>query len=147
MNLESDVYKFGGVLMALISRDKNTEHDELIDKFTKAYETDKSGKAMFDHDITAEKDTALLEEIGRLALQCTILKGDEMVKRPTMKEVVAHLRMLRRSWKERTTGADTQVNETESRSLMSVEPRLPNLMRHLFGYRRISPSDPIVTCF
>jgi len=147
MNLESDVYKFGGVLMALINRDKNTEHDELIDKFTKAYETDKSGKAMFDHDITAEEDVALLEEIGRLALKCTILKGDEMVRRPTMKEVVAHLRMHRRSWKERTTGADTQVNETESRSLMSVEPRLPNLMRHLFGYRRICPSDPIVTCF
>jgi len=147
MNLECDVYKFGGVLMALISRDKNTDHDELINKFTKAYETDKSGKAMFDHDITAEKDTALLEEIGRLALQCTILKGDEMVKRPTMKEVVAHLRMLRRSWKERTTGADTQVNETDARSLMPAEPRLPNLMRHLFGYRRISPSDPIVTCF
>ncbi|PVH34378.1 hypothetical protein PAHAL_8G208800 [Panicum hallii] len=147
INLERDVYKFGGVLMALISRDKNTDHDELIIKFTKAYETDKSGKAMFDHDITSEEDIGLLEEIGRLALQCTILKGDEMVKRPTMKDVVAHLRMLRRSWKERTTEAGTQVNETDARSLMSVEPRLPNLMRHLFGYRRISPSDPIITCY
>uniref|UniRef100_K3ZNE0 Protein kinase domain-containing protein n=1 Tax=Setaria italica TaxID=4555 RepID=K3ZNE0_SETIT len=99
-NLESDVYNFGGVLMALICRDKNTDHDDLIVKFTEAYETDKSGKAMFDRDITAEDDITLLEEIGRLALQCTILKGDEMVKRPTMKEVAAHLGMLRKSWKE-----------------------------------------------
>ncbi|CAL4984080.1 unnamed protein product [Urochloa decumbens] len=146
MNLESDVYNFGGVLMALISRDKNTDHGDLIVKFSKAYETYKSGKAMFDHDITAEEDATLLEEMGRLALQCTIWKGDEMVKRPTMKEVAAHLRVLRRSWKEGTTDADTtQVNETDSRSVMSAEPRIPNLMRHLFGYRRISTSDPIKT--
>lgn len=146
INLESDVYNFGGVLMALISRDKNTDHDDLIVKFTKAYETDKSGKAMFDRDITAEEDITLLEEIGRLALQCTILKGDEMVKRPTMKEVAALLGMLRKSWKEGTAGAHTQANETDARSAMSAEPRLPNLMRHLFGYRRISTSDPIKTC-
>ncbi|KAF8650762.1 hypothetical protein HU200_063666 [Digitaria exilis] len=135
INLESDVYNFGGVLMALISRDKNTDRDDLILKFTR------SGKAVLDRDITAEEDIILLEEIGRLALQCTILKGDEMFKRPTMKEVAAQLRMLRRSWKERTT----QVIETDSRSVMSTEPRIPNLMRHLFGYRRISTSDPINT--
>ncbi|CAN6372397.1 unnamed protein product [Urochloa humidicola] len=148
MNMESDVYNFGGVLMALISRDKNTDHGDLVIKFTKAYETDKSGKAMFDRDITAEEDVALLEEIGRLALQCTILKGDDMFKRPTMKELAAHLRMLRRSWKEGNTDADTtqQVNGTNARAVMPSEPRLPNLMRHLFGYRRISPSDPIKTC-
>ncbi|TKW01192.1 hypothetical protein SEVIR_8G163500v4 [Setaria viridis] len=145
-NLESDVYNFGGVLMALICRDKNTDHDDLIVKFTEAYETDKSGKAMFDRDITAEEDITLLEEIGRLALQCTILKGDEMVKRPTMKEVAAHLGMLRKSWKEGTAGAHAQANETDARPAMSAEPRLPNLMRHLFGYRRISTSDPIKTC-
>ncbi|CAL4992598.1 unnamed protein product [Urochloa decumbens] len=147
MNLESDVYNFGAVLMALISRDKNSDHGDLIVKFSKAYETDKSGKAMFDHDITAEEDVTLLEEMGRLALQCTILKGDEMVKRPTIKEVATQLRMLRRSWKEGTTEADTiQVDGTDARPGMSAEPRLPNLMRHLFGYRRISTSDPIITC-
>ncbi|CAN6363147.1 unnamed protein product [Urochloa humidicola] len=146
MNLESDVYNFGGVLMALISRDKNSDHGDLIMKFTKAYETDKSGKAMFDRDITAEEDVTLLEEMGRLALQCTVLKGDEMVKRPTIREVAAQLRMLRRSWKEGTTEADTtQVNGTVARHVMSAEPRLPNLMRHLFGYRRISTGDPIIT--
>ncbi|OEL17116.1 Wall-associated receptor kinase 1 [Dichanthelium oligosanthes] len=145
INLERDVYRFGGVLMALICRDKNTDNDDLIIKFTKAYETDKSGKAMFDNDITSEEDIALLEEIGRLALQCTILKGDEMFKRPTMKEVAAQLCMLRRSWKERTTETDTLVIETDTRPVMSAEPRIPNLMRHLFGYRRISTRDPINT--
>jgi serine/threonine protein kinase len=147
VNLESDVFNFGGVLMALISRENNTDHDGLIVKFTEAYETDKSGKAMFDRNITAEEDVTLLEEIGRLALQCTILKADEMVKRPTMKEVAAQLRMLRRSWKkEGIAEADTQVTQTEVRAVMSTEPRLPNLMRHLFGYRRISTSDRIKTC-
>ncbi|CAO2144434.1 unnamed protein product [Urochloa humidicola] len=146
MNMESDVYNFGGVLMALISRNKNTDHGDLVVKFTEAYDTDKSGKAMFDRDITVEEDITLLEEMGRLALQCTILKGDDMFKRPTMKELAAHLRMLRRSWKEGNTEADTtQVNGTDARTVMSSEPRLPNLMRHLFGYRRISPSDPIKT--
>ncbi|KAL6654088.1 hypothetical protein ACP70R_007553 [Stipagrostis hirtigluma subsp. patula] len=143
MNLESDVYKFGSVLLALISRDKNIDPNDLVNKFMEAYETDKTGKAMFDKDITAEEDIAVLEEIGRLALKCTILKVDEMVKRPTMKEVAAHLRMLRRSWKEHTTEATTQVTETEATAVMSAEPRLPNLMRHLFGYRRISISDPV----
>lgn len=147
VNLESDVFNFGGVLMALISRENNTDHDGLIVKFSEAYETDKSGKAMFDRNITAEEDVTLLEEIGRLALQCTILKADEMVKRPTMKEVAAQLRMLRRSWKkEGIAEADTQVTQTEVRAVMSTEPRLPNLMRHLFGYRRVSTSDRIKTC-
>lgn len=147
VNLESDVFNFGGVLMALISRENNTDHDGLIVEFTEACETDKSGKAMFDRNITAEEDVTLLEEIGRLALQCTILKADEMVKRPTMKEVAAQLRMLRRSWKkEGIAEADTQVTQTEVRAVMSTEPRLPNLMRHLFGYRRISTSDRIKTC-
>jgi serine/threonine protein kinase len=147
INLESDVFNFGGVLMALISKENNTDHDGLIVEFTEACETDKSGKAMFDRNITAEEDVTLLEEIGRLALQCTILKADEMVKRPTMKEVAAQLRMLRRSWKkEGIAEADTQVTQTEVRAVMSTEPRLPNLMRHLFGYRRISTSDRIKTC-
>ncbi|XP_062182849.1 probable receptor-like protein kinase At2g42960 [Phragmites australis] len=146
LNLENDVYKFGGVLMALISRDKNNvDHNDLAVKFNRAYETDKSGKAMFDKDVlTTEEDINVLEEIGKLALKCTILKIDEMVKRPTMKEVAAHLRMLRRSWKkEGRTEAAAQANEIKATPVMSVEPRLPNLMRHLFGYRRISIGDPV----
>ncbi|CAO2146996.1 unnamed protein product [Urochloa humidicola] len=146
MNLESDVYKFGGVLLALISRENNVRSDDLVIEFTRAYQTDNSGKAMFDKDIIDENDIAVLEEIGRLALKCTILNADEMVRRPTMKEVAEQLRMIRRSWKERTAEADSQVTEPKVTTVMPMEPKLPNLMRHLFGYRRISTSDPLRTC-
>ncbi|CAL4992600.1 unnamed protein product [Urochloa decumbens] len=146
LKLESDVYKFGGVLLALISREKNIRLDNLVDKFTKAYQTNNSGEVMFDKDITNEEDINVLEDIGRLALKCTILNADEMVMRPTMKEVAEHLNMIRRSWKECPTKEATYVSETESIAVMSAEPRLPNMMRHLFGYRHVSTSDPIRTC-
>jgi serine/threonine protein kinase len=142
MNLESDVYKFGGVLMALISRDKDTDHEDLLTKFTKAYETEKTGKELFDKDITAEEDIILLEELGRLALKCTILNADKISMRPTMKEVADELQTIRRSWKERGNEAAAQVTEATT-DVVPAEPRLPNLMRHMFGYRRISTSDPI----
>lgn len=149
MNLESDVYKFGGVLMALISRDKDSDQEDLVAKFTKAYEMEKTGKALFDKDITAEEDIILLEELGRLALKCTILNADKISLRPTMKELAHELRTIRRSWKEHrtTTAAATQVTETQTTTdVVPAEPRLPNLMRHMFGYRRISASDPIRVC-
>ncbi|KAF8650761.1 hypothetical protein HU200_063665 [Digitaria exilis] len=147
MNMESDVYSFGGVLLALISREISITSDELVVKFTEAYQTDNSGKAKFDKDITSEHDITALEEIGKLALKCTIWNADEMVRRLTMKEVAEQLRMIGRAWKERTTGADSLVTETKTTTaIMPMEPRLPNLMRHLFGYRRISSSDPIRTC-
>ncbi|CAL4984081.1 unnamed protein product [Urochloa decumbens] len=140
MNLESDVYKFGGILFALISREKNIDHTDLIVKFTRVYEADNTGRAMFDKDITAEEDITVLEEIGKLALRCTILKVDDMPNRPTMKEVVEQLRMLRRSWKEHV--ADSAPQETEIEAA-AAEPRLPNVMRHLFGYRQITTGDPV----
>ncbi|EES08678.2 hypothetical protein BDA96_05G168400 [Sorghum bicolor] len=147
MNLESDVYKFGGVLMALISRDKDSNHDDLLAKFTRAYETEKTGKALFDKDITAEEDIILLEELGRLALKCTILNADKIFMRPTMKEVADELRRIRRSWKEHwTSDAATHVTTETTTDVVPAEPRLPNLMRHMFGYRRISISDPIHVC-
>jgi serine/threonine protein kinase len=145
MNLESDVYRFGGVLLALVSRENNVSFDELIVEFTKAYQKDNSGKAMFDKDITAEQDIAALEEMGRLALRCTILNADEIAMRPTMQEVAEELRRIRRCWKLRTSEATPHVTETTATAAASLEPRLPNLMRHLFGYRRISITDPIRT--
>ncbi|CAN6363148.1 unnamed protein product [Urochloa humidicola] len=137
MNLESDVYRFGGVLFAIISRKKNISLDDLIVEFTKAYQTDNSGKAFFDKDITAQEDIAVLEDIGRLALKCTISDVDEMILRPTMKEAAEELRVIRKSWEEHTTLESTQATETEARASTSAEQRLPNLMRHLYGYRRI----------
>lgn len=129
MTVESDVYRFGSVLLALISRENST--DDLVYKFTKAYEIDNSGRAMFDKNIKDCKDNTVLEEIGMLALKCTNLNVDEMTEKPTMKEVVEHLRMIRRSWKERMTGAATLVTETDVRSMKSPEPRIPNKMRQL----------------
>jgi hypothetical protein len=121
MNLESDVYRFGGVLLALVSRENNVSFDELIVEFTKAYQKDNSGKAMFDKDITAEQDIAALAEMGRLALRCTILNADEMAMRPTMQEVAEELRRIRRCW---TT---PHVTETTATAAASLEPRLPNV--------------------
>ncbi|CAL4992605.1 unnamed protein product [Urochloa decumbens] len=137
VNLESDVYRFGGVLFAIISRENNISLDDLIFKFTKGYQTDNSGKAFFDKDITAQEDITVLEEIGRLALKCTISDVDEMILRPTMKEAAEELHIIRKSWKQHTMVASTQTTETEARASTSAEQKLPNLMRHLYGYRRI----------
>ncbi|CAL4992594.1 unnamed protein product [Urochloa decumbens] len=93
MLVKSDVYDFGILLLALISR----KYCDLVAQFSEAYNTENSGKELFDKDITAEEDITVLEEIGRLALKCTHVKEDE---RPAMKEVAECLRMIRRSWKK-----------------------------------------------
>ena len=51
---------------------------------------------MFDKDIEIEEDILILEEIGRLAMECLKEKVEE---RPDMKEVAERLVMLRRSRK------------------------------------------------
>ncbi|CAD6256719.1 unnamed protein product [Miscanthus lutarioriparius] len=81
-NLENDLYGFGGVLFALISRDNNICLDDIVLRFTEAYQTDNSGEAFFDKVITAEEETNVLQEIGRLALKCTVSNVDDMDKRP-----------------------------------------------------------------
>uniref|UniRef100_A0A0E0MGB5 Protein kinase domain-containing protein n=1 Tax=Oryza punctata TaxID=4537 RepID=A0A0E0MGB5_ORYPU len=97
LTVKNDVYSFGVVLLELISRKKPVYHyhDEnrhLIPEFIRAYETAKSGKVMFDEGIMAEEDIDVLEEIGRLAMECVRLEIDE---RPTMKEVAERLKMIR----------------------------------------------------
>uniref|UniRef100_J3N912 Protein kinase domain-containing protein n=1 Tax=Oryza brachyantha TaxID=4533 RepID=J3N912_ORYBR len=98
LTMKSDVYSFGIVLLELISRKKPYHDDDrsLIPECIKAYKADKSGKSIFDEGITAEEDISVLEEMGRLALQCVSLEIDE---RPTMKEVTARLKMISTSWK------------------------------------------------
>ena len=120
-NLENDVYRFGGVLFALISRDNNTSLDELVLRFTEAYQTDDSGKAIFDKVIIAEQETIVLEDLGRLALKCTILNVDEMTMRPTMKEVAEQLHKIRRSWKGRTAEVATLESNKHLKSIEKQE--------------------------
>ncbi|KAL6842856.1 hypothetical protein ACP4OV_027169 [Aristida adscensionis] len=87
--VKSDVYDFGVLLLALITRQYCYD---LISQFTKVYLTDNRGKEIFDKDISGEENISILEEIGMLALKCIHV---EEYERPTMKEVAARLRMLR----------------------------------------------------
>uniref|UniRef100_A0A0E0QVL4 Protein kinase domain-containing protein n=1 Tax=Oryza rufipogon TaxID=4529 RepID=A0A0E0QVL4_ORYRU len=97
---KSDVYSFGVVLLELISR-KPTIYDKnysLIIEFQKAYDRANSGRALFDKDIAIEEDVLILEEIGRLAMDCL---NEKIEEQPDMKEVAARLMMLRRSRNDR----------------------------------------------
>ncbi|EAY77724.1 hypothetical protein OsI_32765 [Oryza sativa Indica Group] len=62
----------------------------------KAYDEVHSGRAMFDKEIAVEEDIFILEEIGKLAMECLKEKVEE---RPDMKEVAERLVMLRRARK------------------------------------------------
>ncbi|BAF26093.2 Os10g0151500 [Oryza sativa Japonica Group] len=95
---KSDVYSFGVVLLELISRKPTIygENFSLIIEFQKAYDEVHSGRAMFDKEIAVEEDIFILEEIGKLAMECLKEKVEE---RPDMKEVAERLVMLRRARK------------------------------------------------
>uniref|UniRef100_A0A0D9XT66 Protein kinase domain-containing protein n=1 Tax=Leersia perrieri TaxID=77586 RepID=A0A0D9XT66_9ORYZ len=91
---KTDVYSFGVVLFELISRKKEVYQEgdnRLIPKFIRAYETYESGTKMFDKTITDKEDIAVLEKIGRLALQCINCNPHQ---RPTMNNVAGILKTL-----------------------------------------------------
>uniref|UniRef100_A0A0E0QWB9 Protein kinase domain-containing protein n=1 Tax=Oryza rufipogon TaxID=4529 RepID=A0A0E0QWB9_ORYRU len=95
---KSDVYSFGVVLLELICRKPTIygENCSLIIEFQNAYDQENSGRIMFDKEIAKQEDILILEEIGRLAMECLKEKVEE---RPDMKEVAERLVMLRRSRK------------------------------------------------
>lgn len=95
---KSDVYSFGAVLLELITRKKITYSDNcrLVSQYRKVYEKEKNGRAMFDSEIATEEDIFILEEIGKLAIECTELDQDA---RPDMGEVAKQLVMLKRDRK------------------------------------------------
>uniref|UniRef100_A0A0D9W252 Protein kinase domain-containing protein n=1 Tax=Leersia perrieri TaxID=77586 RepID=A0A0D9W252_9ORYZ len=96
---KSDVYSFGVVLLELISRKPTIygENCSLIIEFQKAYDEMNTGRDMFDKEIAIEEqDIFILEEIGRLAIDCLKEKVEE---RPDMNEVAERLVILRRARK------------------------------------------------
>ncbi|KAL6623584.1 hypothetical protein ACP70R_033463 [Stipagrostis hirtigluma subsp. patula] len=103
ITLKSDVYSFGIVLLELICR-KRVVFDgnrRLIHEFKRTYEQDKSGRAMFDKEITStEADIPIIDEISILAMKC--LKEDHE-ERPTMVSVTIALVLLKEKWEKQVS--------------------------------------------
>lgn len=96
---KSDVYSFGVVLLELICRKRITYGENgLIMEFKRAFDEEKSGRAMFDNEIAKEEDIPVLDEIGTLAIKCLKERCEE---RPHMASVARQLATLKETWEQR----------------------------------------------
>ncbi|KAM3404150.1 hypothetical protein ACQJBY_007314 [Aegilops geniculata] len=105
---KSDVYSFGVVLLELISRKQIVygQSGSLIIEFRHIYETEKSGRSMFDEEIVTEEDILILEEIGKLAMMCLKEHQDG---RPDMIEVAEQLVKLKKILSDDATDKATTL--------------------------------------
>ncbi|VAH71524.1 unnamed protein product [Triticum turgidum subsp. durum] len=96
---KSDVYSFGVVLLELISRKQLVygQSGSLVIEFRHIYETEQSGRSMFDEEIVTEENIMILEEMGKLAVKCLKEHQDG---RPEMAEVAEQLVKLRKNTME-----------------------------------------------
>ncbi|KAK3138924.1 hypothetical protein QOZ80_5AG0375270 [Eleusine coracana subsp. coracana] len=96
---KSDVYSFGVVLLELITRKDARYGGNLSNKYIHIWKmADGSGRVAFDKEIAVEEgDIFILEEMGKLAIECLKEYPDE---RPEMVVVVERLQKLKTDWME-----------------------------------------------
>ncbi|CAL4984551.1 unnamed protein product [Urochloa decumbens] len=126
----NDVYSFGVVLLELITRKPiipggcEGEECKLVTEFRQVYDQENRRREMLDKDIATEEDISVLEEIGKLAIECLAEEN-----RPDMTEVARRLAMLKNVWKQGNTSsqsdypleeiaADGTLNRTTSDPLL-----------------------------
>ena len=68
----------------------NQHKQSTCQKSRRAYKTNNSGRAFLDKNITVEEDIIVLEELGRLALECTEFGGYGKSDRLALKAMELH---------------------------------------------------------
>jgi len=91
---KSDVYGFGALILELITRKPakyGNNYAYLGEEYISVCKKENSGRAMFDEEIAVEGNIVILEEMGKLAIECLKQDRDE---RPEMTEVLERLKLL-----------------------------------------------------
>ncbi|TVU41632.1 hypothetical protein EJB05_15167, partial [Eragrostis curvula] len=143
------------LLFTLMVRHKRRMNELFKRNGGSVLENDGSGRAMFDEDIAVtEDDVLVLDEIGRLAMECL---EEEVEERPDMKEVAERLVMLRRArkhgqwsygsphhhYEKDRVGGTSKSFETDINRTSSTMPLIPSTRKHSDQFNPPSAA----TCF